>query len=290
MNRKVLSIMLLWFLLISAACTTQTAPNSFPVEEAATTVPSELGSSEAVSQSGTITVMAAASLSEAFGEIGELFESQNPGIKVAFNFAGSQQLAQQIGQGAPADVFASANNTQMDAVIKSGLIDQSASQTFVRNRLVLIYPKPNPGQITSLQDLAKPGLKIVLAANEVPVGEYTLEFLDKASQDVSFGDTFQDDVIKNVVSYEENVKVVLTKVSLNEADAGIVYTTDAASAPENTIEQLEIPDDYNVIASYPIAAIKESSRPDLAKAFIDFVLSQTGQDILERYGFNPVTN
>jgi molybdate transport system substrate-binding protein len=229
--------------------------------------------------------MAAASLTASFQEIGKQFESQHPGVKVAFNFAGSQQLAQQIAQGAPADVFASANKSQMDAAVKTGRISQDAARVFVTNRLVVIYPKANPAKIASLQDLAKPGIKIDLAAKEVPVGQYALEFLDKASKDAQFTASYKDDVLKNVVSYEENVKSVLTKISLGEADAGIVYTTDAAVATPDSIGQLEIPDAYNVIASYPIAAIQDSKNAELAGAFVELVLSPAGQEALAKYGF-----
>ncbi len=235
--------------------------------------------------SGSITVMAAASLTSAFQEIGQQFEGAYPGAKVQFNFAGSQQLAQQIAQGAPADVFASANQKQMDAVIQAGQVKSGAAQTFAQNRLVVIFPKANPAGLTGLADLAKPGVKIVLAAKEVPVGQYAVDFLDKASQDATFEPSFKEDVIKNVVSYEDNVKAVLTKVALNEADAGIVYTTDAAAAEPDTVSQIEIPDAYNVIASYPIAVLQGSANPALAKAFVDFVLSPTGQATLAKYGF-----
>ena len=233
--------------------------------------------------------MAAASLTGAFEEIGGLFERQHAGVRVVFNFAGSQQLAQQIAQGAPADVFASANQAHMDAVIQSGQVQAGAVQTFASNRLVVIYPKENPAGITALQDLATPGVKIVLAATEVPVGQYAIAFLDKAGQDPGFGHSFKADVVRNVVSYEDNVKAVLTKVSLNEADAGIVYITDAASAPEDTIRQIEIPHAYNVIAHYPTTVIRESKNPELARAFVDLLLSRQGQEILSSYGFGAAS-
>jgi molybdate transport system substrate-binding protein len=277
MNQKITATILVLFLLLTTACAPQAAATATPPSAQA-------------GQPGTLTVMAAASLTAAFQEIGKAFESQHAGVKVEFNFSGSQQLAQQIAQGAPADVFASANKAQMDAVVKTGQVDQNAPKVFVKNRLVVIYPKANPAKISKLQDLAKPGLKIDLAAKEVPVGQYALDFLAKASQDASFGAAYQAAVTKNVVSYEDNVKAVLTKVSLGEADAGIVYTTDAAAAPAGTVEQLAIPDAFNVIASYPIAVIKTSKAPDLAKAFVDLVLSPTGQDILKKYGFIAATN
>ena len=126
-------------------------------------------------------------MTAAFNEIGKAFEAKNPGTTVTFNFAGSQQLAQQINSAAPADVFASANQTQMDAVVKGGRIDQGASKPFANNRLVVIFPKANPAGIQTLQDLAKPGVKLILADKAVPVGQYALNFLDNAAKDATFG-------------------------------------------------------------------------------------------------------
>ncbi len=235
----------------------------------------------------TLTVLAAASLLDAFNDLGAQFEASRSGVSVDFNFAGSQQLAQQISSGAPADVFASANRQQMDVAVKTGRIDGSQVKIFAQNRLVVVYPQDNPGKLASLQDLARPGLKLVFAAKEVPVGQYSLDFLQNASQDPAYGAGFAQNVLKNVVSYEENVKAVLTKVSLGEADAGIVYTTDAASDPAAKVSQLSIPDALNVIASYPIAALKDSPNPALAGAFVDLVLSAQGQATLAKYGFLP---
>lgn len=234
-----------------------------------------------------LNVFAAASLTAAFTEIGEVFEAGHPQVTVVFNFAGSQQLAQQINEGAPADVFASANKKQMDAAISAGSIVTGTQQTFVKNRLVVIFPKDNPAGVTGLKDLAKSGLKLVLAAKEVPVGQYALDFMTKASADPAFGTAFQEDVLKNVVSYEDTVKVVLAKVALGEADAGIVYTSDVTGEDAGKVGQVDIPDGPNVIASYPIAPVTESKNSEAAQAFIDFVLSPEGQAILAKYGFVP---
>ena len=235
-----------------------------------------------------LTVMAAASLLDAFDDLGAQFQASHPGVKVEFNFAGSQQLAQQIASGAPADVFASANQAQMDVAVKTGRIDNKLAKNFAQNRLVVIFPGDNPAKLARLQDLARPGLKLVFAAKGVPVGQYSLDFLQKASQDPAFGAGFDASVLKNVVSYEDNVKAVLTKVSLGEADAGIVYTTDAAGASSAKVGELAIPDALNVIASYPIAPLQDSPHLALAQAFVDFALSVQGQATLEKYGFIPV--
>lgn len=233
----------------------------------------------------TLTVFAAASLADAFTQMGKQFDAANPGVTTEFNFAGSNQLATQINEGAPADVFASANITQMDAVVESGMAAADAPVLFVTNRLVVVIPADNPGEIQSLQDLAEPGKLIVLAAEEVPVGRYSLEFLDKASADPAFGDSFRDDVLANVASYEENVRSVLNKVALGEADAGIVYTSDLFGVAG--VESLEIPDALNVLAEYPIAALSGSENPDVAAAFVEYVLSTPGQAVMMYFGFSP---
>ncbi|NJN93348.1 MAG: molybdate ABC transporter substrate-binding protein [Anaerolineales bacterium] len=234
-----------------------------------------------------LNVFAAASLTEAFNEMGQTFSAEHPGVTLTFNFAGSQQLAQQLGQAAPADVFASANKTQMQVAIDAGRIISGTQKTFVRNRLVVIYPGDNPAGLTQLQDLAKPGLKLILAAKEVPVGQYSLDFLGKAITDTAFSPTYMDDVLKNVVSYEENVRSVLTKVSLGEGDAGIVYTSDIIGEGADKVGRLDIPDSLNTLATYPIAVVSDSVAPTQAQAFVDYVLSPAGQAVLEKYGFIP---
>lgn len=232
----------------------------------------------------TLNVFAAASLQAAFTKIGSQFDAAHSNVKTTFNFAGSDALATQINQAAPADVFASANTAQMDVVVKAGNIDASAVKTFAHNRLVVVLPKDNPGNISTLQDLGKSGVKVVLAAKTVPVGGYALQFLTKASADPSYGATYQANVLKNVVSYEADVKSVLSKVSLGEADAGIVYTTDAATAADTTT-QLAIPDNLNVIATYPLGVVKASKNASVAQQFVDYVAGADGQAVLASFGF-----
>jgi molybdate transport system substrate-binding protein len=186
-------------------------------------------------------------------------------------------------------VFASASGKQLSAVVEAGGIADGTQQAFARNRLVVIYPQSNPAGVAELKDLAKPRLKLVLAAREVPVGQYALDFLDKAAADPAFGASYKDGVLHNVVSYEDNVKAVLAKVALGEADAGIVYATDITGGDGGKVGRINIPDALNVIASYPIAPLKESQNADLARAFIDLVLSPEGQAILARYNFLPAT-
>lgn len=280
MLTKILSIFVTCILMGSSGCAVQMKSTSTPANplESGTSVPPVLKPVK------LITVLAAASLTEPFNEIGRLFEQQNPGTRVVFSSAGSQQLVQQLTEGAPGDVFASANYQYMEDAVASNRVAQGSASVFAHNRLVVIFPKNNPARISSLQDLATPGIKLDLADKVVPVGRYSLDFLDIASKDIQFPPGFAEDVLKNVVSYEENVKAVLTKVTLGEVDAGIVYTSDIAGRAAGQVGSLAIPDALNVIAVYPIAPISDSANPALAKAFIDLVLSKTGQDILAKYG------
>ena len=235
-------------------------------------------------EGATLTVFAAASLTDAFEEIGTAFAAANPGVEVIYNFAGSQQLAAQIGEGAPADIFASANRSQMEAAIASTRVVSGTQQTFVRNRLVVVTPADNPAAVATLQDLARPGLRLILADAVVPVGQYSLDFLAKASALPEYTASYSPTVLANVVSYEDNVRSVLTKVVLGEADAGIVYGTDAALEVGN-VTQLDIPDELNTIAAYPIAPIADSPNAELAQSYIDYVLGPEGQAVLVKYGF-----
>lgn len=253
------------------------------------TAPAPTTNEAAPAEPTTLTVFAAASLTEAFTEIGQNFSAANPGVEVTFNFAGSQQLAQQIGQGAPVDVFASANANQMNVAIDTGRIITGTQHTFVRNRLVVVTPADNPGEVAALSDLSKAGLKIVLAAKEVPVGQYALDFLDKAEADGSLGAGYKDAVIANVVSYEENVRAVLAKVTLGEADAGIVYSSDISQAASTQVQRIDIPDNLNTVASYPIAPLSDSPHAEAAQHFIDYVMAPEGQQVLVNYGFISTT-
>jgi molybdate transport system substrate-binding protein len=237
--------------------------------------------------SGAITVFAAASLTESYTELGNAFEAAYPGTSVTFNFAGSQQLAQQLGQGAPADVFASANTKQMGVAISAGRIISETQQIFAHNRLVAIVSNDSPIPVTSLEALATPDLKIILAAQEVPVGGYTQTFLDKASEEESLGADYKTAVVANVVSYEQTVKAVLTKVVLGEGDAGIVYSSDITEEAAQHLSTIAIPDQLNTIATYPIAIVNDTANRETAQAFIDYLLSPDGQAILTKHGFQP---
>ncbi len=276
---------------LSAGCAPQAiATPQANVQPTTKTTPviSEASGPTATVEAVELNVFAAASLTEAFGEIGKIFEAGHPGVTIVFNFAGSQQLAQQINEGAPADIFASASTKQMSVVINAGEVVDGTQQIFVENRLAVVFPNDNPAGLKELKDLGKAGLKIVLAAKEVPVGQYALDFLDNASIDPAFGVNFKEEVLNNVVSYEDNVKAVLAKVALGEVDAGIIYTSDISGADGEKVGRLDIPDTLNVIASYPIAAVRESKNAVLSQAFLDLVLSAEGQAVLAKYNFIPV--
>jgi molybdate transport system substrate-binding protein len=228
------------------------------------------GGGSASGSPNEIKVFAAASLTAAFTKLGEQYSGANGGTKVTFNFAGSQALATQIQQAAPADVFASADIPNMDKV--KDLV--GTPQNFASNLLQIVVEKGNPKGVKTLDDLANPALKVVLAAEEVPAGKYAKQILDKAGVSLS------------PVSQEDNVKAVVTKVSLGEADAGIVYVTDVTAGGDK-VEGVEIPEDQNVMATYPIATVKASKAQDKAQAFMDLVLSADGQQVLKEYGFLP---
>ena len=243
------------------------------------------GTSAGQGSSGTLTVLAASSLTDAFGELAITFEEQNPDTKVRTSFGGSSDLLTQIEQGAPADVFASADGDKMDTAVQDNLVNEP--QTFARNRPVIIVPEDNPAGIHGLQDLAKSGTKLVLAQDGVPIAEYAKKIL--ANADSEYGGNLEQQVMNNIVSREANVRASANRVSLGEADATFVYITDVTLDIEDQVEVIEIPKDLNVTATYPIATLKEASNSELAQHWIDLVLSDEGQRLLEEYGFERVS-
>lgn len=242
------------------------------------------GRSNIAAEERTLTVYAAASLTDAFNEIGKAFAEEHPGVVVAFNFGGSQNLRTQIEQGAPADVFASANAKEMDTLVTGNFVEASAPKVFLTNQLVVILPKDNPAGIASLEDLSKPELKLVLAAEDVPAGRYARQILDNLN--AQFGADYKDKVLANVVSNEDNIRQAVTKIQLGEADASIVYVSDAVATPD--LLRIEIPADVNVLAEYPIAPLVRSENLELADEFMAYVLSSGGQATLKKWGFTPV--
>jgi molybdate transport system substrate-binding protein len=240
----------------------------------------DLPPSPASAPTNTLTVFAAASLSDAFTDIGKSLERDMPGLHVRFNYGGSNTLALQIEQGAGADVFASADDQWMGHVRAKGLLAGNP-QTFARNQLVAIVPRTNPARIAKLPDLARPGIKLVLAAEAVPAGHYSREVLKNLSRQPGYGPDFPRRTLANLVSEEDNV------VQLGEADAGICYRSDVTSAVSRYVRVFEIPDSLNVLASYPIAVLKDAEGSTPARLFVERVLSPQGQQVMQRYGFIP---
>jgi len=233
----------------------------------------------------TLTVFAAASLTGAFQEIGKDYETTNPGVNVSFNFAGSQILRTQLEQGAAADVFSSADHKNMDLLVTENLVDENTYQDFATNKLTVVLPAGNPGNVQTLEDLARPNLKLILADSSVPAGNYARQILTNMSEAPMYGADFSEKVLANVVSNETDVKQVVTKVELGEADAGIVYISDAIAAPD--LITISIPNEFNVTAKYPIAVLTNAPEPKLAEAFIAYILSPAGQAVLNKWGFSP---
>jgi molybdate transport system substrate-binding protein len=230
---------------------------------------------------GQLSVYAASSLTEAFGELEGIFESAHPGVDVSITFAGSQVLRLQIGKGAPADVFASANMDHMQALVDSGLVEES--QVFAQNDLVIIVPPDNPAGIEELGDLTE-AQRLVLGTANVPVGQYAREVLRRAAPNHEEG--FEAIVMSRVVSEESNVRLARAKVELGEADAAIVYRTDAGSS--DRVRVVEIPRELNVIADYPIGVVRAGGATDArsaAEAWVTLVASAEGRAVLERHGF-----
>jgi molybdate transport system substrate-binding protein len=223
------------------------------------------------SSSESITVFAASSLTEAFTEVGDAFAATDSGAEVTFSFDASSGLVQQIIEGAPADVFASADMANMDKLTDEEL-NGTEPVIFATNRLTIIVPEGNPAGIAGVEDLANPDLNVVLCAEEVPCGNYANQILDAAGVEVT------------PVSLEENVRGVVTKVAAGEADAGIAYVTDVTAAGD-AAEMVEIPEDVNVLAEYPIATVGASDNQDVGEAFIDFLTGPDGQAIMAEHGF-----
>lgn len=233
-----------------------------------------------------LTVFAAASLSGAFEELGRVFERAHPGTRLRFNFAGSQQLAVQLEHGAAADLFASADERWMSYLAERELL-AAPPRLFAHNRLVVILPKANPGRIRALEDLARPGLKVVIAAEAVPVGAYSRQALARLGGAPGFPADFDRRVLANVVSQEENVKAVVSKVQLGEADAGMVYASDASGAAARRLRVIAIPEAQNVVADYPLAVLAGARAPAAAAAFAELVLGPEGRRVLQRHGLIP---
>lgn len=226
------------------------------------------GSGDDSGSTQTLTVLAAASLTEAFPEIGDAFEAEHDGVQTQFSFAGSQELVAQVDAGTPADVLALAGTGSLEA-LEAG---SGEPVVFAHNELAIIVPPGNPAGVESIEDLADPSVKVALAGPDVPAGDYAHEMFEAAGLEVT------------PVSEEVDVKAVVTRVSIGGADAGIVYVTDATAAGD-AVEMIPIPAAQNVIATYPAVTLDASEHADLAAEFVDFLVGEQAQEILVAYGF-----
>lgn len=233
---------------------------------------SETTTTVTTGREGELLVSAAASLTEAFGELEAVFEADNPGVDVLLNLGPSSGLREQILEGAPADVFASANTSNMDQVVEA---DAAAGEPeiFVANRLQIAVPAGNPGGVGGLEDFANDELLIGLCAEDVPCGDFGRTALENAG------------VTAAIDTNEPDVRALLTKIEAGELDAGITYVTDVLST-DGAVEGIDIPEEFNVVANYPIAVLTAAPNPDAAAAFVALVLSDEGQAILRSYGFS----
>ena len=268
--RRVLPLSFILFLVLSA-CGSQTTSSTTSASPTAAPV--------------SLTVFAASSLTDSFNEIKTAYHTLHPNVNITYNYNGSQALEQQLANGAPGDIFASADQTNMKKASDANLVGES--QIFAKNKLVVIVPTSNPAQLHSLKDLAKPGVKIDVGAPSVPVGKYTLQVLDNLGKSADYGTDYENSVKANFVSQEDNVKAVVQKVQLGTVDAGFVYLTDVTPATEKQVTKIAIPDQLNVIAEYPIAVTKSSSHTSDAQAFTQYILSSAGQAVLSKYHFLP---
>jgi molybdate transport system substrate-binding protein len=232
-----------------------TAPAAAPTSAPAAQPTAASKPAAAAPVSGEVVVFAASSLTDVFQGMATTFQQANPNAKLTFNFGASSQLAQQLGQGARADVFASADQTQMDNAKKADAI-AGQDRVFARNRLVVITPKDNPKKIAAVKDMGNEGVKFVTAEPSVPIGQYTAQMLDKASADASYGSDIHNKVDGNTVSREDNVRQVVAKVQLGEADAAVVYSTDATPQVRDQLQIIHVPDPLQTFATYPIAVAK----------------------------------
>jgi molybdate transport system substrate-binding protein len=233
---------------------------------------------------GTLTILAASSLIDAFGELGETFEQQNEGVTVKQSFESSSTLLTQIQQGAPADVFASAAQEEMGTAVEDGLV-AGQPEVFVKNREIIMVPKDNPAGIKEFPDVAEPGVKLALAQKNVPAADYALQILDKAN--ARYGPSFKKDVLFNVVSREADVRASVNRVVVGDADATFGYASDYTVDVRDRVKVVQIPPDLNIIATYPIAALKDAEDSELAKKWVELVTSKEGQRVLEKWNFEP---
>lgn len=269
---KVMLISLLLLMITAVLISGCTSPTPTPAP-ATTPTPAPVPKTD-------LTVFAAASLSSAFNQTKSLFELAHPEANVVYDFDSSGNLQTQIEQGARTDVFASAATSNMNTLKNEGLMNNSTVVNFAKNKLALIVPANNPANITSLGDLNRTGLKLVVCANSVPCGKYTIQMLQALRNMTGYGADYYNKVVANEVSQEPSATGAVTKIATGEGDVAIVYASDVQEQYQGSVRLIAIPDSLNVLATYPIGVTAGSQKQTLAKAFVDFVASPAGQKIL----------
>ncbi|MCQ1539476.1 molybdate ABC transporter substrate-binding protein [Methanocalculus taiwanensis] len=238
---------------------------------------------------GELIVYTAASLTGVSADLGSEFEKRYPGTKITFNLAGTQTIKNQIQMGAYADVFMSASTRYTNELMGGGYLVNDTVRKFTSNYIVIIVPSGNPGDIHSYTDLTRPGVKIAMGTEEVPVGINTRIVLDKLSASPDTPDGWKDAVFQNVVTYETTEPGVVTKVGLGEVDAGFVYESSFSAAKTGSLELIPIPEEYNALQIYTLGILTDSTNKKTGETFIEFILSDEGQKILKDYGFTSIT-
>lgn len=229
----------------------------------------------------TLKVFAPSSLTEAAKDLGAAFEKSNPNVKVSFEFGHSPTQRLQFTEGATGDVFITASQKDMDDAIADKTVAEGSASVFARNQLIIVLPADNQAGLANLEDLGKPGVRLLVAVADTPIGKVTMTSLDK--MDKQFANGFKGNVEANIVSKESGVKPIVSKIKLGEADAGIVFSTDAISAPE--LKTIQIPAELNVITQLNVAPLSKATNADPAAKFTAFMLSDEAQEILKKWGF-----
>jgi molybdate transport system substrate-binding protein len=243
---------------------------------------SDLGSQTAADED--LIVFCGAGFTGAMSEIGEIYEN-NSNSQVRFNFDGLPALRVQIEEGAYADLLISPDQRYMDPLVRGGFIDEESVQVFASNKVAVVLPVNNPANITTIRDLATPGIKVVMGIEELPIGDYALQVLDLMAKDPEYGPAFKEAVLANVVSLETRVTGIVSKVALGEADAGFAFMSDLSPQMKGKVRKIPIPVGYNVRGNCSAAVLSQSDNSEAAEAFIDLLLSNDAQAILDEYGF-----
>ena len=282
-NCQCLPIVLLLIIALLTACS-GSAP-AVPAANAANAAnaASAASAASAAADQNTIKVFAPSSMTDAARELAAAYEAANPGAKIAIEVGHSPTQRLQLLQGARGDVFITASQKDMDDAIQDQSVDGGANKVFATNQLIVVLPPQNPANLQTLADLAKPGVRLLVAVVDTPIGKVTLIALDKMDKQIGSG--FKDKVLANIVSNEAGVKPIVSKMQLGEADAGIVFVTDAVAAP--ALKTIAIPPEMNVISQLNVAPLAEALHPQHAAGFTALVTSAEGQAILKKWGFLP---